>query len=372
MRDHHSAAREAKQCVFKRFKSFDIKIVGRFVEQQQVAALLQSQSKIQTIAFTTGQHAGELLLVGTLEAEGRHIRAGRHFNTGNLDEVKTVRHGLPQVLIRVEASTILIHIADLHGLADLQRARRQRFKTNNGLEQGGLTHTVRADHADNAVTWQREAQIVDEHAIAERLVNMLGFQHGRAQTRAGRNLNLGEVKLLIVTSLLLHLVVTFQTSLVLSLTGLRRRTHPIKFTLQTLGELGVLGALDFHTLGLGLQVRGVVALVRVQLTTVNLADPLSHVIHEVAIVGNGDDGTLVLVQELLQPQNRLGVKMVGRLVKQQQIRSFQQQLAQSHTTAFTAGAHRHRSIRIRALQSIHSLLKLRIKIPTICSINIVL
>ena len=54
MRNHHSAAREAKQCVFKRFKGFNIKIVGRFVEQQQVAALLQSQSKIQTIAFTTG------------------------------------------------------------------------------------------------------------------------------------------------------------------------------------------------------------------------------------------------------------------------------------------------------------------------------
>ena len=46
-----------------------------FVEQQQVAALLQGQRKIQTIAFTTGQHAGELLLVGTLETEGRHIRA---------------------------------------------------------------------------------------------------------------------------------------------------------------------------------------------------------------------------------------------------------------------------------------------------------
>ena len=89
-------------------------------------------------------------------------------------------------------------------------------------------------------------------------------------------------------------------------------------------------------------------------------------------MGNGDDGTLVLVQELLQPQNRLGIKMVGRLVKQQQIRSFQQQLAQCHTTAFTTGAYRYRSIRIRALQSIHSLLKLRIKIPTVCSVDIVL
>ena len=128
---------------------------------------------------------------------------------------------------------------------------------------------------------------------------MLGFQHGRAQARAGRNLNLGEVKLLVVACLLLHLVVTLQTSLVLGLTGLRRRAHPIKFALQTLGELGILGALDLHTLGLGLQIRGVVALIRVQLTTVDLADPLGHVIHEVTIVGNGDDGTLVLVQELL-------------------------------------------------------------------------
>ena len=64
--------------------------------------------------------------------------------------------------------------------------------------------------------------------------------------------------------------------------------------------------------------------------------------------------------------------MVGRLVEQQQIRSLKQQLAQCHTTAFTTGAYRYRSIRIRALQSIHSLLKLRIKIPTICSVNIVL
>ena len=64
--------------------------------------------------------------------------------------------------------------------------------------------------------------------------------------------------------------------------------------------------------------------------------------------------------------------MVGRLVEQQQIRSLKQQLAQCHTTAFTTGAYRYRSIRIRALQSIHSLLKLRIKIPTIRSVDIVL
>ena len=46
VRNHHSAAREAKQRVFKRFEGFDIKIVGRFVEQQQVAALLDRKSVV--------------------------------------------------------------------------------------------------------------------------------------------------------------------------------------------------------------------------------------------------------------------------------------------------------------------------------------
>ena len=38
------------------------------------------------------------------------------------------------------------------------------------------------------ITRQGEAQVVDEHAVAERLVDMLGFQNGGTQTRAGRNL----------------------------------------------------------------------------------------------------------------------------------------------------------------------------------------
>ncbi len=201
---------------------------------------------------------------------------------------------------------------------------------------------------------------------------MLGFQHGGTQTRAGRNLDFGEVELLVVACLLLHLVVTFQTGLVLGLTGLRRGTHPIELALQALGELGVLGALDLHTLGLGLQVGGVVALVRVQVAAIHFADPFGHIVHEVTIVGDGDDGALVLVQELLQPQDRFGIQMVGGLVEQQQIRSLKQQLAQCHTTALATGAHAHRRIRIRALQRIHGLLELGVEIPTVGGVDVVL
>ena len=153
---------------------------------------------------------------------------------------------------------------------------------------------------------------------------MLGFQNGGTQTRAGRNLDFGEVELLVVACLLLHLVVTFQTGLVLGLTGLRRGTHPVELALQALGELGVLGALDLHTLGLGLQVGGVVALVRVQAAAIDLADPLGNVIQEVAIVRDGKHRALVVVQEVLEPQDRFGVQVVRGLVEQQQVGSLEQ------------------------------------------------
>ena len=368
--DDHGAARELDQRVLQRFERLDVQIVGGLVEQQQVAALLQGQRQVQAVALTAGEHAGQLLLVGTLEAEAGHIGTGRHLHAADLNEVQPVGDGLPQVFLRVEACAVLIHVADLDGFAHGQLTRGERFQADDRLEQRGLADAVRADHADDAVARQREAQIVDEHAVAEGLVDMLGLQHLRPQTRPRRNLDLGEVELLGVARLLLHLIVAFQTGLVLGLTGLRRGTHPFELGLQTLGQLGVLGALDLHTLGLGLQIGGVVALVRVQMAAVHLADPLRHIVHEVAVVGHGDDGALILVQELLQPQDRLGVQVVGGLVEQQQIGSLEQQLAQRHTAALAAGAHRDRGVRIRALQRVHRLFELRVQIPAVRGVDL--
>ena len=198
---------------------------------------------------------------------------------------------------------------------------------------------------------------------------MFGFQHLRAQTRPRRDLDFGEVKLLGVACLLFHLVVALETCLVLGLTGLRRAANPVELVLQALGELGVLGALDFHTLGFRLQIRGVVALVRVQVAAVDFANPFGHVVHEVAVVGDSDDGALVLVQELFEPQNRFGVQMVGGFVEQQQVGGFKQQTAQGDTTALATGAHADRGVGVGALQRVHRLLKLGVEIPAVGGVD---
>ena len=52
---------------------------------------------------------------------------------------------------------------------------------------------------------------------------------------------------------------------------------------------------------------------------IELEDPAGDVVEEVAIVRDGDDGAGVVLEEPLEPGDRLGVEMVGRLVEQQQV-----------------------------------------------------
>ena len=94
---------------------------------------------------------------------------------------------------------------------------------------------------------------------------------------------------------------------------------PLELALQDLGPLGVPLALDLQPGLLGIEVGGVVALVRVGLAAVDLQDPLRHVVQEVAVVGDGQHGSRIGLEVALQPLHRLGVQVVGRLVQQQQV-----------------------------------------------------
>src|SRR3546814_20013974 len=69
MRDHERVARELKQRVFQRAQGLDVEVVGRFVEQQHVAALQQRLGQVQAAALSARQRADQLLLVLALEVE---------------------------------------------------------------------------------------------------------------------------------------------------------------------------------------------------------------------------------------------------------------------------------------------------------------
>jgi hypothetical protein len=49
--DDHGAARERKERLLERAQGVDVEVVGRLVEQQQVAAAAQQLGEVQPVAF---------------------------------------------------------------------------------------------------------------------------------------------------------------------------------------------------------------------------------------------------------------------------------------------------------------------------------
>ena len=201
---------------------------------------------------------------------------------------------------------------------------------------------------------------------------MLGLEDLGSQARAHRDVDVGEVDALHGAGLGLHLLVALEAGPVLGLARLGARAHPGELGLHLLGAAGVLLALRLEARGLLLQVGGVVALVGIELAAVDLANPLGHVVQEVAVVRDGHDGAGIAVEELLQPEHALGVQVVGGLVQKQQVGRLEQQAAQGHAAALAAGEHAHGRVRVRALQGVHGLRELGVQVPAISGVDLVL
>ena len=54
-------------------------------------------------------------------------------------------------------------------------------------------------------------------------------------------------------------------------------------------------------------------------------------------MGDGDDRAVVLVEEALEPVDRLGVEVVRRLVEQQQVRVLEEEPCEGHAAPLAAG-----------------------------------
>ena len=109
--------------------------------------------------------------------------------------------------------------------------------------------------------------------------------------------------------------------------------------------------------------RRVVALERDAAAAVELEDPLGDVVEEVAVVGDRDDRARVLLEEPLEPVDRLGVEVVGRLVEQQQVGVAEQQPAQRDAAPLAAGQRRDVGVVGRAAQGVHGDLDVALEVP---------
>jgi hypothetical protein len=169
-RDDDGAAGIGFQRVFQRAERFGVEVVGRFVEQQHVAAVLQHLGEVHAVALAARQVADLLLLVAAAEVERRAIGAAVHLVLAELDHLGAAGNFLPDGLVRIERVAALVDIAHLHGLADADRAGIGLFLAGEHLEQRRLAGAVRADDADDAARRQLERQVLDQQFVAKALL----------------------------------------------------------------------------------------------------------------------------------------------------------------------------------------------------------
>ena len=200
------------------------------------------------------------------------------------------------------------------------------------------------------------------------LRSAVGLDDLVAEPLAGRDVDLDLVEL-DVAVLGQQALVVVQARLGLLAAALGVLAHPLELLLDRALARGVLALLLREARLLLLEPARVVALERQAVAAVELEDPARDVVEEVAIVGDGHDGALVLLEVALEPGDRLGVEVVGRLVEQQQVGRAQQQPAERDAAALAAGELGDVGVGGREPQRVHRRVELGVEVPGVGGVD---
>src|SRR5512134_2907116 len=120
------------------------------------------------------------------------------------------------------------------------------------------------------------------------------------------------------------------------MSALRRHPDPFKLPLKGLLPLTLCLFLLFQSVLLLIEPGRVIALPRDALSPVEFEDPAGNIIEEIPIVGHRYDRTCIVLEMMLQPCNRLRIKVVRRFIKQEDVRFLKQQPAKGNAPALTS------------------------------------
>src|SRR5262249_36572337 len=125
------------------------------------------------------------LLRRPLEVEPRHVGPRRDLLLAKLDLVVAAGDFLPDALVGVERLAALIDVADLHRVANPERAGVGLLLSGDHPEQRRLAGAVWTDNADDAAARQREIKAVDEQVVLVAFAQPARFDDDVAEPLAG-------------------------------------------------------------------------------------------------------------------------------------------------------------------------------------------
>ncbi|VVO26674.1 hypothetical protein PS706_04695 [Pseudomonas fluorescens] len=221
-------------------------------------------------------------------------------------------------------------------LATGQAAGQRRKLARQVLDQCRFTRTVGAEQTDART--RRELQL---HFFQDGFVAITQACIGKIQQRAGDLHRLAEHeverRIDVRRRQFLHALQRLDPALGLAgLGGLGLEAGDVAFHVRALRLLLLVGLLLLgQAFGASTFERGVAATVERDFLLFDVGNVVDHGVEKIPVVGDQQQGALIILEEVFQPQDRIEVQVVGRFVEQQQVRRAHQRLCkvQAHAPA---------------------------------------
>jgi len=136
---------------------------------------------VEAPALTTGQRTYPLLLVAAVEVESATIGAAGHLEFADIQNIQSARYVLPDRFVIGQVVATLVNKGHLDGRANLDFTRIRFFAPGNHFEQSGFTSAVGPNDADDGTGRHLEAQVINQHTVAERLGHVRKLDHFMAK-----------------------------------------------------------------------------------------------------------------------------------------------------------------------------------------------
>ena len=107
----HGASGVGLDGILQRPQRVDVEVVRGLVEKEHIRTFLQHLGQVHTVALTAREVAHQLLLVGPLEVERRHVRAAVHLSAADLEMACEITHNAKTQRIGVcnAAESLVVH-----------------------------------------------------------------------------------------------------------------------------------------------------------------------------------------------------------------------------------------------------------------------
>jgi len=335
MGNEDDAAPVMAQGFEQHFLGLEIKVIGRFVQQQQIGRPQQQNGQGQAVFFAPGQDRHRFLHIVPGKQEGaKDVPHPRHHVEG-----RRIRDLLQHGGFRIQGPGLILgKIGQLQIMALPPRTPARRLGCRQQAHQGRFAGAVGTDQGQPLAPLHGQVHVL-QHAQGP--VAMLDPLQGQNLPATGGRIGEAESDGL---ALRRHLDAFDFFQLLDAALNLRRAIGLIAEAADESLDTG-----DFLVLTLagrpqgsharfpGNQVLAVVARILGKAAVPQFDNAPNHAIEEEPIMGHQDHGEGIVDQVFFQPVAGRQVEMVGRLIEQQQIGPAQQQFGQGDAHLPTTG-----------------------------------